>query len=81
MSETRAALDALRQCREPETVVTQVENAFVHSARIVAFIATGFVLLGFLASFRLPQSKRDERDDAIPADPRAEPGGSGAQSS
>ncbi len=49
-----AILPQLRAEHAPTAAITAVEEAFVGSARRAAFIAAGFVLLGFLASLKLP---------------------------
>ena len=49
-----AILPQLRAEHAPTAAITAVEEAFVGSARRAAFIAAGFVLLGFLASRKLP---------------------------
>ena len=49
-----AILPQLRADHASAPVIAAVEEAFVGSARRSAFIAAGFVFLGFLASLRLP---------------------------
>jgi hypothetical protein len=55
-----AVLPAFRRSPALQDVVGSVEEAFVDSARRAAFIAAAFVLVGLLASLRLPPSRRHE---------------------
>ena len=64
------AILALERTPGQETVAAAAEQGFVDSARRVAWAAAGFVLLGLLATFKLPpdtgenRARRPEDDEA-----------------
>ena len=61
------SLVGIRQQTNSGPVVTAIENAFAHSARIVSFAAAGFVIFGFALSWFLPARTEatDEEPEAV----------------
>lgn len=56
------ALTAIRQDPQGALVVEPIERAFVDAARATGFVAFGFVVLGLLFSFLLPDTRPDLAD-------------------
>ncbi len=54
------SLAQIRQQPNSDQVVVAVEDAFVHAARTVSYVATGFVLFGFSISWFLPKNQDGE---------------------
>ncbi len=54
------SLVQIRQQANSGPVVTAIEDSFAHSARIVSFVAAGFVIFGFALSWFLPAGSEDE---------------------
>ncbi len=65
------SLAQIRQQPDSGQVVVAVENAFVHAARTVSYVATGFVLFGFSISWFLPKSRESEGGDEDESDDRS----------
>ena len=61
-----SAGQSLVQIREQSNsgpVVTAIEDAFAHSAKMVSFVAAGFVIFGFALSWFLPAGADDSEDE------------------
>jgi EmrB/QacA subfamily drug resistance transporter len=63
------ALRDIRTQAGSEAIVPLLEDAFGHAARLTGFVAFGFILLGLVLSFLLPETRPRSSSEAGPETP------------